>query len=474
MDNWENGEPVGVDEIDGPLCCEEAEMALIGCLLLDVSFLERLDMLREEHFYEPLHKRLFKIVHDLFKQNMSITRQAVIKELFTSLCLNNPQERKKIETHILNCLRASATAINPLGIAEMIIDLHIKRQILEMLRIGISDLYHEKISTRAQVLLDRIEKKLSDINMSIHGKNAIVSWKQGIGDAINRAAERCKGQGELVGVTTGLHDLNLKLNGFKKSDLIILAGRPGMGKTALALNMAVRAAEDLRKKEQTCLFLSLEMSAEQLYDRALSAETGISTSRLQAGAITQEHYDNMIRWFEGGDLPLFVDASACQTMASIRSEARKYSRKHNLGIVFIDYLQLIETLDKRANRTEVISQITRDLKQLAKELDVPIVALSQLSRNVENREDKRPLLSDLRESGSIEQDADIVLFVYREEYYAHRQKPQRGTEEYILWSDQKEKIDNQAEIIIAKHRNGPLDTVTLHFESSLTCFTDAH
>jgi replicative DNA helicase len=281
-----------------------------------------------------------------------------------------------------------------------------------------------------------------------------------------------------VGVTTGLDDLDRLLGGLHPSDLLILAGRPSMGKTALATNIAYNAAlAQVEKNEGAVVgFFSLEMSAEQLATRILAQESGVSSDKIRRGELKEDDFPKFVEVTRRlSNLPLFIDDTPALTVSALRTRARRLKRKHNVGLLVIDYLQLLQAEaggKSSDSRVQEISSITRNLKALAKELDLPILALSQLSRAVEQREDKRPQLADLRDSGSIEQDADVVMFVFREEYYVARKEPPAGTDKHQAWQEQMAKIYNVAEVIVAKQRHGPIDILRLYFDGHLTKFAN--
>ena len=296
--------------------------------------------------------------------------------------------------------------------------------------------------------------------------------------SINRAM---KSSDHVIGISTGLNDLDAKLSGFHNSDLVIVAGRPSMGKTAFAMNFALNACKSLiskNKESETppCVgFFSLEMSSEQLSSRLLSMYTKIDSSALRSGKVNDEHYNEIQRAaVEISNLPFLIDDTPALSISAIRTRARKLKRKFNLGILFIDYLQLIKGSSQSDNRVLEISEITQGLKAIAKELNIPVIALSQLSRAVEQRDDKRPMLSDLRESGSIEQDADVVMFLYREEYYLSRKEPAPGDAKHAEWQAKLEQVHNVTDIMVAKHRNGPVGNVQVFYDSRYSKITDLH
>ena len=326
--------------------------------------------------------------------------------------------------------------------------------------------------------IEAAEQRLYDLATAGDYQGGLQDFQLALKIAIESADAAYKRDGHLTGVSTGLVDLDKLLGGLHKSDLIIIAGRPSMGKTALATNIAHNISRIPEKKEllkKNVLFFSLEMSADQLAQRIMSEIAEISSENIRTGNLSKTDFNKLVKASETlKDLSLFIDDSPALTIPSIRTRARRLKRKEGLDLLIIDYLQLInsDSRNYNDNRVKEISDITRGLKAIAKELNIPVIALSQLSRKVEDREEKRPQLADLRESGSIEQDADLVVFLYREEYYLARTEPPEGTEKHSLWTSKMEKVHNIAEAIIAKHRHGPISRVKLHFSSVHTKFSD--
>ena len=297
-------------------------------------------------------------------------------------------------------------------------------------------------------------------------------------DIISKAKENNR---EISGISTGYIDLDRILGGLQNSDLLILAARPSMGKTALVVNIALNAALDFQKetvkkdeKNKSVAVFSLEMPSEQIASRLLSIRTGIEGSRIRIGSISSDEFANLSNEVaELNEIPIYIDDTAALTISAIRTRARRLKRQHNLGLIIVDYLQLVRGSEKNeGNRVQEIGEISQGLKAIAKELEVPVIALSQLSRGVESRDDKRPLLSDLRESGNIEQDADVVMFIFREEYYLARTMPKEDDERFSAWEENMDKVKNISEVIVAKQRNGPIGTVKLRFDSSTTGFSN--
>lgn len=454
------------EKIDKSIYSVELEMALIGCLVLDHSLISRIENFNPDDFFQKINTYIYNIIVSLHQNEESVTRQCLVEKVADGLKIKYPD----ITSYLLNCVHSSATATNPAGLVKHITELAQKRKIVTCCKKYIEQADHPK--TRSSTLIEDLQEEIFNIALYGNSEKNITEHQDALAATLKTIENSYQKKGVLLGVTTGFKDLDKKLHGFQKSDLIIIAGRPSMGKTALAVNMAVNAACD----KKTALFFSLEMSTDQLSLRMISSGVGIPCHKLRSGLITQSDYDAMVEWKENKMKPLqfFIDDSSNLNISKIRHTSRKILRKYNLDIIFIDYLQLINSNKDKKNYTRVdeISKITRELKQLAKELDVPIVALSQLSRAVEQREDKRPLLSDLRESGSIEQDADVVMFIYREEYYIRRMQPRQGTPEHEKWQQAMANTMNQAEIIIAKHRNGPTANIPVHFEHSTTTFGD--
>jgi replicative DNA helicase len=285
-----------------------------------------------------------------------------------------------------------------------------------------------------------------------------------------------KNEEGIVGVPTGLTDLDSRLGGMHKQDLIIIAGRPSMGKTALATNIAFHAAKNIEKKgsKSTVSFFSLEMSSEQLATRILSEQSRIRSNDIRRGKVSEKEFEQFIETSKNiFELPLYIDETPAITISAISNRSRRIKRLFGLDLIVIDYIQLMRTSGKRDwGRVQEISEITQGLKALAKELDVPVVALSQLSRQVEQRDNKKPQLADLRESGSIEQDADVVMFIYREAYYLENKEPTLGSIEHAEWQQKMDEISSLAEIMISKQRHGPTGNVKVEFEAMYTKFQD--
>ncbi|MDX2094401.1 MAG: replicative DNA helicase [Alphaproteobacteria bacterium] len=456
----------------------EAEQAVLGAILANNEALNHVgSSLEAEDFYAGIHQRIFKAIKQ-FNDKGLIANPVTLKHHFAGA--------EGVEDHYLARLVGSATSIiNIHDYARIIRDLAIKRRLIGIGETTVVEAFNPQSEHAGITLVEMTEQQLFKLATEGDGEGGFKPLKNAVVEALNRTEKAFQRSGAVVGVDTGFKDMNRVLGGLHPSDLLILAGRPAMGKTALATTMAYNAAKALANedmdaharnaKPRSVGFFSLEMSGEQLAMRLLAAAGGISSHKLQRGDLTQEEFQRLVESStEMANLPLHIDDTPALTIGALRSRARRLKRVHNVALLVIDYLQLVRpsSSNGQANRVQEVSEITQGLKAIAKELDIPVIALSQLSRAVESRDDKRPQLADLRESGSIEQDADIVMFVYREEYYMQRTQPREGTPEHSEWQNKMAEIHGLADVIIAKHRNGPVDTVTLQFQSELTRFMD--
>jgi replicative DNA helicase len=468
----------------------EAEAALLGALMIDNRLIEDIQLkLRADHFHEPLHGRIYEQIKRLVDRGMLAT-PVTLKPVFDA-----DEEMKELggPAYLAQLTGSAAPIIGAKDFADQIYDL---AQLRALIGVG-RQMVERALDTGEDVppkdQIEQAESELYRVAEEGGSEGTVQSFGSAAVAAIKMAEMALKSGGGLSGVTTGINALNAKTAGLHKSDLLILAGRPGMGKTALATNIAFNAArrwvEELaegvapvRSSGAVVAFFSLEMSADQLATRILSEQSEISSEALRSGKINREDFSRLARAAQQlQDLPLYIDDTPGLTIAALRTRARRLKRQRGIGMVVVDYLQLLQGSGRGGsdqNRVQEISEISRGLKTLAKELQVPVLALSQLSRQVENREDKRPQLSDLRESGSIEQDADIVLFVYREEYYLANKEPRDGSDDaksqdaYQEWQRQMQEVYGQAEVIVAKQRHGATGKVKLHFESRFTKFSD--
>ncbi|MBQ1540447.1 replicative DNA helicase [Caulobacter sp. CCUG 60055] len=458
----------------------EAEQALLGAILFDNAAYERLsDQLQARHFYEPFHSRLFSALEEYIRKGQ-LAEPIVLMERFK----RDPAfEELGGLRYLADLVDRAPPAANAAEYGRVVYDLAMRR---ELIRIGgeIANTAHTDAERNARDQIEGAEQQLYALAESGAPSTGFVSFSDALRGAVEMTAEAYSRDGGLAGVSTGLIDLDQKIGGLHPSDLIILAGRPSMGKTALATNIAFSVAKSYAWEPQpdgskktvnggVVAFYSLEMSSEQLALRLLADASGVSGDRLRKGEIDSHEFGRVRdAAMEIQDAPLYIDATGGLSIAKLTARARRLKRQVGLDLIIVDYLQLVtgSDLGANANRVQEVSQITMGLKALAKELSVPVIALSQLSRQVEQRDDKRPQLSDLRESGSIEQDADMVWFVYRESYYLGRAEPREGTPEHLTWQEDLDRVQNLAEVIIAKQRHGPIGTVKLSFNSDTTKF----
>lgn len=453
---------------------QEIEQALLSILLRDNQAVEHLpDLFASHYFYDPLHQRIYKAIVS-FVQRGHLANPLTLAQFFKAE--GTKGEEALYLTELVGLL---LPARNARDYAQQIYDFYLRRQLIDLGQQLVEDVQDIKLEGPTPVQhIETLEHKLFTLTQW-GTERGPQPFSKALNEAIAIAETAYKRDSHIVGVSTGFYDLDKLLGGFHPSDLIVLAGRPSMGKTALATNMAFSAAvaytKEGSKEGSPVAFFSLEMSANQLAMRLLGQETGISSDRIRRGAIEQSHFPAFVEIARKlNSLPLFIDDTPALSIAGLLTRARRLKRKENIGLIVIDYLQLLSGGKGGGgeNRVQELSEITRGLKAMAKELDVPVIALSQLSRAVEQRDDKRPQLSDLRESGTIEQDADVVMFVYREEYYESRKKPVDGSEKMASWQKHMSEIYSIAEVIVAKQRHGPISTVSLHFDAQRTKFSN--
>ena len=377
---------------------------------------------------------------------------------------------------MLKLCENTLSIINSKQYGELIHDLFLRRKLIDVGTDLINDSYLSDEENKSIMLIEKAEQNLFNLTQSNEINNGPKGFEEIMHQTLDYAEKAFKKSDEVIGLKTGLKDFDKKIGGLHKSDLIIIAGRPSMGKTAFATNIASNISKEVEVKEKNknVLFFSLEMSSEQLATRLMGELAELSSENIRTGNLSKTDFSKLLISSEKlKKLNLFIDDSPALSISSIRTRARRMKRKHGLDLLVLDYLQLVNGESRsNDNRVQEISDITRGLKAIAKELNIPVIALSQLSRKVEDREEKRPQLSDLRESGAIEQDADLVVFLYREEYYLARTEPQEGTDKHEIWTSKMEKVHNIAEAIIAKHRHGPISKVKLHFNPSWTKFSD--
>jgi replicative DNA helicase len=448
----------------------QAEQMVIGAIMINNEAQNRVsEFLRPEHFYEPIHQKIYNAINLILDKGISATPVSLKSMLGSDEQFENIGGGE----YLARLATIAMTVINVYDYGRIIYDLYLRRELINIGEELVNTAYDAGLDNSAPDQIEYAENSLFHLAAEGLSDKGFINMKDSIGMSLEMINRAMKSSDHITGISTGLMDVDRKLSGFHNSDLVIIAGRPSMGKTAFAMNFALNSCRSLLAKHKegpppSVGFFSLEMSSEQLTTRILSMQTSLDSSALRSGRVGEEHYNQLRKEAtELAKLPLFIDDTPALSIAAIRTRARRLKRKHNLGILFIDYLQLIRgSSNKIENRVLEISEITQGLKALAKELNIPIIALSQLSRAVEQREDKRPMLSDLRESGSIEQDADIVMFLYREEYYLTRKEPAPGTPQHSEWFENLSKVHNLAEIIVAKHRNGPVGIVQLFYDAS--------
>jgi len=454
----------------------EAEQIILGSILVNNEIFDEIStIINENIFFDPIHQKIFSYINKLISKGL-LASPVTLKNY-----LDNDQSLKELggSEYIAKLTRLSTSTFQARDYAKVIYDLHLRRKLIELSENTLSEANNKNLDSNAIQLIENTEKQLFDLAERGKFEKSYMSFETALTETVEMATRAFKNDDGIVGVPTGLRDLDERLGGLHKGDLVIIAGRPSMGKTALATNIAFHAAKSLMEKENnksSVAFFSLEMSSEQLSTRILSEQSRIRSNDIRRGKITQEDLEKFIETSKNIiDLPLYIDETPAIKISTLANRARRIKRLHGVDLIVIDYIQLMTTGNFRYDgRVQEIGEITQGLKALAKELEVPVLALSQLSRAVEQREDKKPQLSDLRESGSIEQDADVVMFVYRPEYYLEKSEPQAGTAEHITWQEKMSQVHNQAQIIIGKQRHGPTGIINLEFESAYTKFKDAN
>src|SRR5579875_656832 len=461
----------------------EAEQALLGAILVNNEAFYRVsDFLEPEHFFEPIHQTIFRIARDLVRAG----KVATPVTLKTFLDANIDIGGLTVGQYLARLAAEATTIINAEDYGRTIYDLAIRRALITVGETLVNEAYDAPVDASPRDQIEEAERRLYELAESGRYDGGFQRFAQALTTAVDMAAHAYQRDGKLSGLATGLDDLDRLMGGMQPSDLIILPGRPGMRKTALATNIGYNVAKAWRGEvrpdgHQITVnggivgFFSLEMSAEQLATRIIAEQTGIPSNQIRRGNISEADFERIKDYaIELQNLPLYVDETGGLTVAQLAARARRLKRQRGLDLLIIDYLQLLQGSTRRSaeNRVQEITEITTKLKALAKELNVPILALSQLSRQVESRDDKRPQLADLRESGSIEQDADVVLFVYREEYYHLMRKPlESNREKFAEWLAESDKVHGKAEIIIGKQRHGPTGTVEVQFDAAVTRFS---
>jgi replicative DNA helicase len=461
----------------------EAEQALLGAILVNNDAFYRVsDFLKPSHFYEPLHRKIFEVAAELIRMG-KIATPITLK---TFLPADDKVGDMTVAHYLVRLAAEAVTIINAVDYGRAIYDLATRRALITVGEDMVNIAYDAPVDMSPREQIEDAERRLFELAETGRYDGGFESFNDAVKTAIDMANAAYMRDGGLSGIATGLRDLDKRMGGLQPSDLIILAGRPGMGKTSLATNIAFHIANAYEPAQQAdgsfkaanggvVGFFSLEMSSEQLATRIISEQTEIPSSKIRRGEISEAEFEKLVACSQTMQkLPLFIDATGGISIAQLAARARRLKRQRGLDVLVIDYVQLMQGSSAKAsqNRVQEITEITTGLKALGKELGVPIIALSQLSRQVESRDDKRPQLSDLRESGSIEQDADVVLFVYREEYYLKNKEPKPGTDEYIKWEGEMNDARGKSEVIIAKQRHGPTGSVSLGFQGEFTRFFD--
>jgi replicative DNA helicase len=461
----------------------EAEQALIGAILVNNEAFYRVsDFLDPQHFYEPLHQKIYELASNLIRAGKVATPITLKTFLPSDIDIGG----LNISQYLARLAAEATTVINAADYGRTVSDLSIRRNLIQIGEDMVNVAFDAPVDFAPRDQIEDAERRLYEIAETNRYGSGFQRFAQALTTAVDMAARAYQREGKLSGLATGLKDLDVKMGGLQPSDLIIVAGRPGMGKTALATNIAYNVARAWRGETRAdghmqtvdggiVGFFSLEMSAEQLATRIISERTEIPSSTIRRGGISESDFEKIKDVsIELQSLPFYVDETGGLTIAQLAARARRLKRQRGMDLLVIDYIQLLQGSTRRAleGRVQEVTEITTNLKALAKELNIPIVALSQLSRQVESRDDKRPQLSDLRESGSIEQDADVVLFVFREEYYLSNKEPRPGSEEHLKWQTEMAAVHGKAEIIIGKQRHGPTGTVQLQFEAAVTRFDD--
>ena len=448
----------------------EAEQSVLGSILLSNEIFDEINtIISSKNFYDPMHQKIFAAIENLIFKGM-LANPITLKNYF-----ENEKDDLNVPEYLVKVTKFSTSVRQAIEYSKIIYDMFVRRELIKISENTIETAKINDLNTSGQNIIENSEKLLFDLAEKGSFNSSLVKFDEAMKLTIEMASNAYKNEEGIVGVPTGLRDLDDRLGGLHNSDLVIIAGRPSMGKTALATNIAFNAAQKLQEsgKKSSVAFFSLEMSSEQLSTRILAEQSRIKSNDIRRGKISEDQFDKFIETSKNiAELPLYIDETPAISIAALSNRARRIKRIFGLDLIVIDYIQLMRAVNTRDGRVQEISEITQGLKALAKELAVPVLALSQLSRAVEQRDDKKPQLSDLRESGSIEQDADVVMFVYREAYYLERKEPRPATVEHAEWQAKMNEVSNLAEIIIGKQRHGPTGNIMLEFEAMFTKFRD--
>ena len=449
----------------------EAEQSVIGSILLTNEIFDEIStVISSKNFYDPMHQKIFSAIESLIYKGM-LANPITLKNYF-----ENEKDEINVPEYLVKITKFSTSTRQAIEYSKIIYDNFVRRELIKISENTIDVAKLNDLNMSGQSIIENSEKLLFDLAEKGSFNSSLVKFDEAMKLTIEMASNAYKNEEGIVGVPTGLRDIDDRLGGLHQSDLIIIAGRPSMGKTALATNIAFNAASKLQEKQKksSVAFFSLEMSSEQLSTRILAEQSRIPSNDIRRGRISEDQFDKFIETSKNvSELPLYIDETPAISIAALSNRARRIKRIYGVDLIVIDYIQLMRGgVNAKDGRVQEISEITQGLKALAKELNVPVLALSQLSRAVEQRDQKKPQLSDLRESGSIEQDADVVMFVYREAYYLEKQEPKVATVEHAEWQAKMNEVSNLAEIIIGKQRHGPTGNILLEFEAMFTKFRD--
>ncbi len=449
----------------------EAEQSVIGSILTQNEIFDEVSgIIIDKNFFDPLHQKIFGSIQNLIYKGL-LANPITLKNYF-----ENESDDLNVPEYLIKITKFSTSSRQAIEYSKIIYDMFVRRELIKISENIIDTAKLNDINLNGKSIIENSEKILYDLAEKGSFNSNIIKFDEAVRQTIDMASNAYKNEEGIVGVPTGLRDLDDRLGGLHKSDLVIIAGRPAMGKTALATNIAFNAATNIQKtSRKSCIaFFSLEMSSEQLSTRILAEQSRIKSNDIRRGKISEEQFEQFLETSKNiSELPLYIDETPAISIAALSNRARRIKRLYGLDMVVVDYIQLMRASNFKEGRVQEISEITQGLKALAKELTVPVLALSQLSRAVEQRDDKKPQLSDLRESGSIEQDADVVMFVYRESYYLKGKEPRPATVEHAEWQAKMNEISHLAELIIGKQRHGPTGKITLEFEEMFTKFNDA-
>ena len=449
----------------------EAEQSVIGSILVTNEIFDEINsIISNVNFYDPMHQKIFNAIESMIYKGL-LANPITLKNYF-----ENEKDEINIPEYLVKITKFSTSVRQAIEYSKIIYDMFVRRELIKISDQIIDDAKENDLNITGQNIIENSEKLLYDLAEKGTFNSSLIKFDDAMKQTIEMASAAYKNEGGIVGVPTGLRDLDDKLGGLHQSDLVIIAGRPSMGKTSLATNIAFNASKNIQESgsKSSVAFFSLEMSSEQLSTRIISEQARIGSNDIRRGRISDEQFDQFLETSKNiSELPLFIDETPAISIAAMSNRSRRIKRLHGLDLIVVDYIQLMKgSLNNKDGRVQEISQITQGLKAIAKELGVPVLALSQLSRQVEQRDDHKPQLADLRESGSIEQDADVVMFVYREGYYLQRKEPREATVEHAEWQAKMNEVAHLAEIIIGKQRHGPIGKVTLEFEERFTKFKD--